>query len=94
MEGVFLLGAESVGGTSTVVMGPIVEYSCDAGVGIAIVGVGAEVGTDLGASTGSDRDVDVAEPLQPTSAKISKSDTIRSGARFSPVNSSLLICEE
>ena len=75
-------------------MGPIVEYSCDAGVGTAIAGVGAEVGTDLGAATGSDRDVDVAEPLQPTSAKISKSFTTRSGARFSPVKSSLLICEE
>ena len=89
-----MLEAESVGGTFTVVMGPIVEYSCNAGVGIAIVGVGAEVGTDLGAATGSDRDVGVAETLQPTSANISKSDTTRSGARFSPVNSSLLICEE
>ena len=72
-------------------MGPIVESSCDADVGLVMTaGVGAEVGTDADAATGSDSEVGVANPLHPTSAKIvrvpSKSEVTGPEPLFSPVD--------
>ncbi len=77
-------------------MGPIVESSCDADVGsVMTAGVGAEAGTDVDAATGSDSEVGVAEPLQPTSAKIvrvpSKSEAAGPKALSALADLSLLI---
>ncbi len=58
-------------------------------------GVGANVGPDVGAATGSDFDVGVADPLHPTSARIvsinSKRGATRHRGRFSPMDIPLLI---
>ena len=52
------------------IMGPIVGFSCDAGVGTGMtVGVGAEAGTVAGAATGSDREAGVAEPPHPANVR-------------------------
>ena len=77
-------------------MGPIVESSCDADVGsVMTAGVGAEVDTELGAETGSDSDVGVADPPHPTSARIvsvpHKSEATGPEALFSAVDFPFLI---
>ena len=76
--------------------GSVVESSRDAEVGSAMTGgAGAEVGTDVGAVTGSDFEVGVAEPLHPTSARMvnvpRRSGATRHRVRFLPLDFPLLI---
>ena len=76
--------------------GSVVGSSCDAAVVSAMTAAGGtEVGTDVGAATGSDIEVGLADPLHPTTAKIAiaptKSDATRHRVRYSPLDFSLLI---
>ena len=77
-------------------VGTLITECVSAGIGtVMTVGVGAEVRTDAGATTGSDREVGVAELLQPTNAKIvripSKSEATRRESVSEPVDFSNLI---